>query len=146
PDPQRRRDAALLLDLITPIVKSWPSRYGCVGNDHAIQILGGAGYMREYGAEQLYRDQRLNPIHEGAEAIHGIDLLGRKVRQPGGAGHRALLATARADIALAQERPAVAGPAAVLADALELLDATTTAVLETMTADLDLGMANATLY
>jgi len=146
PDPQQRRDAALLLDLITPIVKSWPSRYGCVGNDHAIQILGGAGYMREYGAEQLYRDQRLNPIHEGAEAIHGIDLLGRKVRQQGGAGHRALLATARADIALARERPAVAGPAAVLDDALDLLDATTTAVLETMTADLDLGMANATLY
>jgi alkylation response protein AidB-like acyl-CoA dehydrogenase len=90
PDPGRRERAALLLDLITPIVKSWPSRYGCLGNDHAIQILGGAGYMREYGAEQLYRDQRLNPIHEGAEAIHGIDLLGRKVRLRGGAGHRAL--------------------------------------------------------
>ena len=88
PDAERREQAALVLDLITPIVKSWPSRYGCVGNDHAIQILGGAGYMREYGAEQLYRDQRLNPIHEGAEAIHGIDLLGRKVRMRGGAGHR----------------------------------------------------------
>ncbi|MGD9983689.1 MAG: acyl-CoA dehydrogenase family protein, partial [Porticoccaceae bacterium] len=95
PDAAQRERAALLLDLITPIVKSWPSKYGCVANDHAIQILGGAGYMREYGAEQLYRDQRLNPIHEGAEAIHGLDLLGRKLRLKEGAGHRILLAAAR---------------------------------------------------
>lgn len=146
PDPGWRRQAALLLDLITPIVKSWPSRYGCVGNDHAIQILGGAGYMREYGAEQLYRDQRLNPIHEGAEAIHGIDLLGRKVRLHDGAGHRALLAAAQADIAQARERPETAGFADPLAAALDLLDATTQALLAQVAADVDLGMANATLY
>jgi len=146
PDPGWRRQAALLLDLITPIVKSWPSRYGCVANDHAIQILGGAGYMREYGAEQLYRDQRLNPIHEGAEAIHGIDLLGRKVRLQDGAGHRALLAAARADIARARERPETAGFADPLAAALELLDATTRALLAQLAENVDLGMANATLY
>lgn len=146
PDPEQRRQAALLLDLITPIVKSWPSRYGCVANDHAIQILGGAGYMREYGAEQLYRDQRLNPIHEGAEAIHGIDLLGRKVRLQDGAGHRALLAAARADIAQARERPETAGFADPLAAALDLLDATTQALLAQVAANIDLGMANATLY
>lgn len=146
PDPGRREQAALLLDLITPIVKSWPSRYGCAGNDHAIQILGGAGYMREYGAEQLYRDQRLNPIHEGAEAIHGIDLLGRKVRQQEGAGHRALLAAARADIARAREWAETAGFADPLAAALDLLDATTQALLAQMTQNVDLGMANATLY
>lgn len=146
PDPQRRREAALLLDLITPIVKSWPSRYGCVGNDHAIQILGGAGYMREYGAEQLYRDQRLNPIHEGAEAIHGIDLLGRKVRLADGAGHRALLAAARADIAGARERTETLGFADPLAAALDLLDATTEALLAQVAENVDLGMANATLY
>ncbi|MFZ5653939.1 MAG: acyl-CoA dehydrogenase [Pseudomonadota bacterium] len=146
PDPGRREQAALLLDLITPIVKSWPSRYGCLGNDHAIQILGGAGYMREYGAEQLYRDQRLNPIHEGAEAIHGIDLLGRKVRLRGGAGHRALLAAARADIARAAERTATADFAAALEAALQVLDETTAALLEHLAGDIDLGMANATLY
>jgi alkylation response protein AidB-like acyl-CoA dehydrogenase len=146
PDPGRRERAALLLDLITPIVKSWPSRYGCLGNDHAIQILGGAGYMREYGAEQLYRDQRLNPIHEGAEAIHGIDLLGRKVRLRGGAGHRALLAAARADIARAAERAATADFAAALEAALQVLDETTAALLEHLAGDIDLGMANATLY
>lgn len=146
PDAERREQAALLLDLITPIVKSWPSRYGCVGNDHAIQILGGAGYMREYGAEQLYRDQRLNPIHEGAEAIHGIDLLGRKVRMRGGAGHRALLAAARIDIAAAAARAEAAGFAEALEGALQLLDATTATLLERIVQDVDLGMANATQY
>jgi len=79
---------AQLLDLLTPVIKSWPSKYGCISNDMAIQVLGGAGYTREYPVEQLYRDQRLNPIHEGAEAIHGLDLLGRKLNLFDGAGFR----------------------------------------------------------
>lgn len=146
PDPAQRERAALLLDLITPIVKSWPSKYGCVANDHAIQILGGAGYMREYGAEQLYRDQRLNPIHEGAEAIHGLDLLGRKLRLKEGAGHRILLAAAREDIARAQRWGETARLAQQLERGLQTLDATTTLLLRQLDADIDRGLANATLY
>lgn len=146
PDAAKRERAALLLDLITPIVKSWPSKYGCVANDHAIQILGGAGYMREYGAEQLYRDQRLNPIHEGAEAIHGLDLLGRKLRLKEGAGHRILLAAAREDIARAQHWGETARLAQQLERGLQTLDATTTMLLRQLDADIDRGLANATLY
>ena len=63
--PDDRRDAALLLDFLTPIVKSYPSKYGCVSNDLAIQVLGGAGYVRDYPVEQLYRDQRLNRFTRG---------------------------------------------------------------------------------
>jgi butyryl-CoA dehydrogenase len=146
PDAAKRERAALLLDLITPIVKSWPSKYGCVANDHAIQILGGAGYMREYGAEQLYRDQRLNPIHEGAEAIHGLDLLGRKLRLKEGAGHRILLAAAREDIARAQRWGETARLAEQLERGLQTLDVTTTTLLGQLDADIDRGLANATLY
>ncbi len=146
PDPAQRERAALLLDLITPIVKSWPSKYGCVANDHAIQVLGGAGYMHEYGAEQLYRDQRLNPIHEGAEAIHGLDLLGRKLRLKEGAGHRILLAAAREDIARAQRWGETARLAQQLERGLQTLDATTTLLLRQLDADIDRGLANATLY
>ena len=146
PDAAQRERAALLLDLITPIVKSWPSKYGCVANDHAIQVLGGAGYMREYGAEQLYRDQRLNPIHEGAEAIHGLDLLGRKLRLKEGAGHRILLAAAREDIARAQHWGETARLAQQLERGLQTLDATTTMLLRQLDADIDRGLANATLY
>ncbi len=56
-------DAGRLLDLLTPVVKAWPSEYGLAANDLAIQIHGGYGYTRDYDVEQLYRDNRLNPIH-----------------------------------------------------------------------------------
>lgn len=75
------REAELLLDLLTPVIKTWPSEFGLKANDMAIQIFGGAGYTREYPVEQVWRDNRLNPIHEGTTGIHGLDLLGRKVWQ-----------------------------------------------------------------
>ena len=72
-------EAGRLLGLLTPIVKSWPSEMGLVANHYAIQIHGGYGYTRDFEVEQIYRDNRLNPIHEGTTGIQGIDLLGRKV-------------------------------------------------------------------
>ena len=74
----------LLLELLTPVAKSWPSEYTLEANKHAIQILGGYGYTREYPVERHYRDNRLNPIHEGTHGIQGMDLLGRKVNLAGG--------------------------------------------------------------
>ena len=146
PDPEQQQRASLLLDLVTPIVKSWPSKYGCIGNDHAIQILGGAGYMREYEAERLYRDQRLNPIHEGAEAIHGLDLLGRKVTMKNGEGHRIFMEEVQKDIAIARTFSEISKLAEPLNDALQLLDQTTTQLLQQISEDVDVGLANATLY
>jgi butyryl-CoA dehydrogenase len=83
PDPER---AHLLLDVLTPIAKSWPAQWCLLANDLAIQVHGGYGYTREYAVEQLYRDNRLNPIHEGTHGIQALDLLGRKVTMQGGAG------------------------------------------------------------
>lgn len=79
-------DSAILLELITPVVKSFPSAYGPKANDLAIQVLGGAGYTREYPLEQCYRDNRLNPIHEGTFGVQSLDLLGRKLWQHNGKG------------------------------------------------------------
>lgn len=73
-----------LLDLLTPLAKTWPSEYGLVANAHAIQILGGYGYTRDFPLERIYRDNRLNPIHEGTTGIQGLDLLGRKVMRDRG--------------------------------------------------------------
>jgi alkylation response protein AidB-like acyl-CoA dehydrogenase len=86
-----RSRAGLLLDVLTPIVKSWPSQWCLVANDHAIQIHGGYGYTREYPVEQLYRDNRLNAIHEGTYGIQAQDLLGRKVIMHDGAGLQVLV-------------------------------------------------------
>lgn len=79
PDTSERDKSAMLLDLLTPVIKAWPSEYGPKANDLAIQVLGGAGYTREYPVEQLWRDNRLNPIHEGTNGIQALDLLGRKL-------------------------------------------------------------------
>ncbi|RMT77028.1 acyl-CoA dehydrogenase [Pseudomonas viridiflava] len=88
---QVRQQAHELLDLLTPIVKSWPSEFCLKANELAIQILGGHGYTREYPVEQHYRDNRLNPIHEGTHGIQSLDLLGRKLAQNGGAGLKQLV-------------------------------------------------------
>jgi alkylation response protein AidB-like acyl-CoA dehydrogenase len=80
-----RHEAGLLLDLLTPIAKSWPSQWCLAANDLAIQVHGGYGYTRDFNVEQFYRDNRLNPIHEGTHGIQAIDLLGRKVGAAGGA-------------------------------------------------------------
>ncbi|MBX9630057.1 MAG: acyl-CoA dehydrogenase, partial [Burkholderiales bacterium] len=79
PDDKTRRDAKLLLEVLTPIVKAWPSQWCLAANDLAIQVHGGYGYTREYPVERLYRDNRLNPIHEGTNGIQALDLMGRKV-------------------------------------------------------------------
>ena len=87
---EQRSQALQLLDLLTPIVKAWPSDYCLKANELAIQILGGHGYTREYPVEQYYRDNRLNPIHEGTNGIQSLDLLGRKVTMNGGAALKQL--------------------------------------------------------
>ncbi len=90
-ESDEERDAmGLLLDILTPVGKSWPSQWCVAANDLAIQVHGGYGYTREYDVEQHYRDNRLNPIHEGTHGIQSLDLLGRKVTQRGGASLVAL--------------------------------------------------------
>ena len=90
-ETDEERDATtLLLDILTPVGKSWPSQWCLEANSLAIQVHGGYGYTREYDVEQHYRDNRLNPIHEGTHGIQSLDLLGRKVTQRGGASLAAL--------------------------------------------------------
>ncbi|WP_163003486.1 acyl-CoA dehydrogenase family protein, partial [Pseudomonas viridiflava] len=69
----------------------WPSEFCLKANELAIQVLGGHGYTREYPVEQYYRDNRLNPIHEGTHGIQSLDLLGRKLAQNGGNALKQLL-------------------------------------------------------
>jgi len=82
--PAERLRAGLLLEILTPVAKSWPSQWCLAANDLAIQVHGGYGYTRDYPVEQLYRDNRLNPIHEGTHGIQALDLLARKVTMEGG--------------------------------------------------------------
>ncbi|MBO3735981.1 acyl-CoA dehydrogenase [Actinoplanes sp. NEAU-H7] len=129
----------LLLDVLTPIVKAWPSQWCRLADDHAIQVHGGYGYTREYPVEQFYRDNRLNSIHEGTDGIQALDLLGRKVTMRGGAGLGLLLDRIRAT---ASRAPAeLGGPVLNAADRL----AATTAKLWA-TGDPSSALVNATAY
>jgi alkylation response protein AidB-like acyl-CoA dehydrogenase len=102
---EARCQAELLLDLLTPITKSWPSQWCLAANDLAIQVYGGYGYTREYNVEQFYRDNRLNPIHEGTFGIQAVDLVGRKLRQQGGAALRLLDQRVRTTVEQATRLP-----------------------------------------
>ena len=98
PDEHKRAESGKLLDLLTPIFKAWPSEYGLKANDLAIQVYGGAGYTREYPAEQCWRDNRLNPIHEGTNGIQALDLLGRKIWQDQSHGLQLLMQEMQVDL------------------------------------------------
>jgi butyryl-CoA dehydrogenase len=106
---EARLGAGRFLDFLTPIVKSWPAKHCLEANKDAIQILGGYGYSREYPVEQIYRDNRLNEIHEGTSGIQAIDFLNRKLAFDDGAGLRALLSSISSDVAIAAAEPALAG-------------------------------------
>ena len=102
-DDQQRRRADALLEILTPVLKSWPSEWCLEGNSLAIQVLGGAGYTRDFPVEQYWRDQRLNMIHEGTHGIQAMDLLGRKVRLDDGAALTTLGGTIGQSIAAARD-------------------------------------------
>jgi alkylation response protein AidB-like acyl-CoA dehydrogenase len=140
-----RSRAATLLDVLTPVAKSWPSQWCLEANSLAIQVHGGYGYTREYGVEQLYRDNRLNPIHEGTHGIQALDLLGRKVLMGGGAGLALLVSTIGATVARGRS---AGGELGAFADALQAAVDRTAAVTAYLwgTGDVDLALANASVY
>lgn len=143
-DQEEVKRLGLLLDLLTPICKSWPSEYCLEANKHAIQILGGYGYTREYPVERYYRDNRLNPIHEGTHGIHGLDILGRKVRMADGAAVRILATEITATITEASGHQSLGANAQQLAGALKKIEETLLALNNTR--DPALALANATHF
>lgn len=145
-DDSERKAAAELLDLITPMVKTWPSKYGVIASDLGIQVLGGAGYTREYPLEQLYRDNRLNPIHEGTEGIQGIDLLGRKLGPKGGDGYAEFQRRIQATLDEAANLDTCGPLASQLTQALDTLKSVTSDLQKQLAADPDHGLSNATMY
>jgi hypothetical protein len=104
-DARAADEARLLLEVLTPIAKSWPSENCLEANSLAIQIHGGYGYTRDFPVEQYWRDNRLNMIHEGTHGIQAMDLLGRKVLMEGGRGLQLLAGRINATIERALQQP-----------------------------------------
>ena len=143
-DKDQHQRIDLLLDLLTPICKSWPSEYCLEANKLAIQVLGGYGYTREYPVERLYRDNRLNHIHEGTWGIQGLDILGRKVRMHGGAAVSILRQEIQGTIDSAGSHSELVSFCEQLGSSLLLVEETIDAVGKAD--DPSLALANATIF
>jgi alkylation response protein AidB-like acyl-CoA dehydrogenase len=89
---EEKANSALLLDLLTPIAKTYPCEMGLVAVSNGLQVLGGYGFTEDFPLEQYYRDIRITPIYEGTTGIQGQDLLGRKVTMKGGKAVQLLFA------------------------------------------------------
>jgi alkylation response protein AidB-like acyl-CoA dehydrogenase len=146
---ERRNWATLMLDILTPVTKSWPSQWCLEANSLAIQVHGGYGYTSDFDVEQHYRDNRLNLIHEGTNSIQALDLLGRKVVQQDGQAFAALLQVISGGVASAE---ALAGQQAdewrefarQLAAAAERVRQVTRSLWSA--GDIDVTLANASAY
>jgi butyryl-CoA dehydrogenase len=143
-DAAASREAGLLLEVLTPIAKSWPSEWCLEANSLAIQVLGGYGYTRDFPVEQYWRDNRLNMIHEGTHGIQALDLLGRKVLMGEGAGLKLFAAKVDKTVARARDAMDLAEEASALSRACERLVAATQSAWAG--AEPEEALANATPY
>jgi butyryl-CoA dehydrogenase len=144
---EQRQYAHTLLDFLTPIIKTWPSEYGPKANSLAIQVMGGHGYINEHPVEMFYRDNRLNPIHEGTTGIQSLDLLTRKVPMNKMQGYHATLKEMRKTLDEAKQYNGLQQMTEQLSEALTTLSTTTEAVLSAMaTKNIDLALSNSVKY
>ena len=136
----------LLLDLLTPIAKSYPSEMCCLTTSAAVQILGGAGYTTDFPVEQFYREARIHPIHEGTTGIHGLDLLGRKISIKNGRSLQLLVVEILKTIEKASSLDRLKPFAQKLQVYLGKTDTVTKHLLGLATKDLEIFLSDATLY
>ncbi len=129
--PEAADQARLLLEVLTPIAKSWPSEWCLEANSLAIQVHGGYGYTRDFPVEQYWRDNRLNMIHEGTHGIQAADLLGRKVLMEEGRGLTLLAERMRDTIARSAGHPELASHGQALGEALKRVGSATQAAWAT---------------
>ena len=143
---EERENYHLLLDLLTPIAKTYPSEMCCLTTSAAVQILGGAGYTTDFPVEQFYREARIHPIHEGTTGIHGLDLLGRKIILKNGKSLMLLVAEIMKTIEEANQHETLKPYAATLTKYLGKTDAVTKHLLSLAGKDLEIFLSDATLY
>lgn len=136
-----------LLDLMTPVAKSYPAEMGVQSVSAGLQILGGAGYCDDFPLEQYFREARIHPIHEGTTGIHGLDLLGRKIARDQGAALGEWVRLVEADLEDACKKEEMAQPVAAIREALVQLQQTTAVLgMRGMQRGAEAMLADATLY
>jgi alkylation response protein AidB-like acyl-CoA dehydrogenase len=144
---EEKEKATLLLDLLTPVAKSYPSEMGILAISAGMQCLGGYGYCDEFPLELYYRDARIHPIHEGTTGIQGITLLGRNVTMKNGAAFKLFLAEVQATIGRAEEFGELKPYAQALKEAIDRLAKVTLQLIGVaQNKGPEVFLADATLY
>ena len=137
----------LLLELLTPVAKTYPSEMGIFSCSQAIQILGGYGYCDEFPVEHFYRDVLIYTIHEDTTGIQGMDLLGRKMMMKKGKAGQLYLTEVRKTIKDAQEDVGLKSYSEALEKALQKLEKITAHLFGIASkGDPEMFLADATLY
>ena len=137
----------LLLDLLTPVAKSYPSEMGVLSISQGVQCLGGSGYCDDYPLEQYYRDARIHPIHEGTTGIHGLTFLGRNVIMKGGKAYKLYLEEVRKTMRQAKEFNELESYVQKLKQSLEMLQQVTAYLMDVQKKETpEVFLADATLY
>lgn len=144
---EEKKRAHLLLEMLTPVAKSYPAEMGIQAVSTAMQCLGGAGYCDDFPIEQYYRDIRVNAIYEGTTGIHGMDLLGRKVMLENGKAFALLMDEIQKTLQSAKEAATLVDWAESLENTMQLLQKTTSALMQLAMKDKpEVFLADATLY
>ena len=146
-DGEEKEQYFLLLDILTPVAKSYPSEMAILSTSMGMQILGGSGYCEDYPLEQYFRDARIHPIHEGTTGIQGLDLLGRKVMMHNGKAFSLFTKEVKNTISVAEEYSDLKVCAVKLRDTLNKLREVTE-YLSTIASEKgpEFFLADATLY
>jgi butyryl-CoA dehydrogenase len=146
-DGEDKERCGLLLDLLTPVAKTYPSEMGILSTSQAIQCLGGYGYCQDFSLEQHFRDMRIHPIHEGTTGIQGMDLLGRKVIMKNGKAFSLFAEEIGRTAVDAKKHPRLAPFAESLLSYLkQLQDVTGFLASFALKGQIDRFLADATLY
>jgi alkylation response protein AidB-like acyl-CoA dehydrogenase len=137
----------LLLELLTPVAKTYPSEMGIFSVSAGVQILGGYGYCDEFPLEQFYRDARIHPIHEGTTGIQGITLLGRNVTMKNGQAFKFFVSEVQDAVKKAEEIPELKPYAQEMKEAIEKLAKVTLHLLGiSQSKGPEVFLADSTLY
>ena len=145
--PEEVEKYSLLLEFLTPIVKTYPSEYGILSTSTGLQILGGYGYCEDFNLELFFRDSRIHPIHEGTTGIQGMDLLGRKTTMKNGKAFALFVDEVKVTIGEAEKYESLKKYASKLNQAVEDLQTTVKGLIAiALKGNIEAFLADAALY
>ena len=146
-DPEEKEKYHLMLELLTPIAKTYPTEMGMIAVSNGLQVLGGYGFTEDFPLEQLYRDIRITPIYEGTTGIQSQDLLGRKMTMKGGKPTQLLFGEVAKTIAETETHEDLKVYAKMLkAELVRLQEVTMSLMPYAMQGDIERFLMDATLY